>query len=194
MLRPPRLFFRLFSMSGIWHLCRWPQRLQGQSNFDHAAGWLSGPSQGKPHIAQYLFGIVWQREYRLCFSVPSCGLVRAALGYPLKLRLVRRFATRIGAIRVNRFAGMDSQKKNPLFITCERFARIASNPRFANFSPPKTRKCDSHKKGVQFGNPDTIRKNQAIRANLRIDWRESGHLSVEISVGNMAPQICMHAS
>ena len=21
--------FRLFSMSGIWHLCRWPQRLQG---------------------------------------------------------------------------------------------------------------------------------------------------------------------
>ena len=26
-----RLFFRLFSMSRIWHLCRWPQRLQGKS-------------------------------------------------------------------------------------------------------------------------------------------------------------------
>ena len=25
-----RLFFRLFSMSGMWHLCSWPQRLQGQ--------------------------------------------------------------------------------------------------------------------------------------------------------------------
>ena len=36
------------------------------------------------------------------------------------------------------------------------------------------------KKGIQFGNPETIRKNQAIRANLRIDSRESGHLSRRI--------------
>ena len=35
------------------------------------------------------------------------------------------------------------------------------------------------KKGVQFGNAETIRENQAIRANLRIDSRESGHLSSE---------------
>ena len=33
-----------------------------------------------------------------------------------------------------------------------------------------------YKKGVQFGNRETIRENQAIRANLRIDSRESGHL------------------
>ena len=33
-------------------------------------------------------------------------------------------------------------------------------------------------KRVQFGNPETIRENQVIRANLRIDSRESGHLSV----------------
>ena len=33
------------------------------------------------------------------------------------------------------------------------------------------------KNGVQFGNPETIRENQRIRANLRIDSRESGHLS-----------------
>ena len=37
------------------------------------------------------------------------------------------------------------------------------------------------KKGVQFGNPETIRENQAIRANLRIDLCESGHLSWRIS-------------
>ena len=28
------------------------------------------------------------------------------------------------------------------------------------------------KKGVQFGNPETIRENHAIRTNLRIDSRE----------------------
>ena len=33
-------------------------------------------------------------------------------------------------------------------------------------------------KGVRFGNPETIRENQAIRTNLRIDSRESGHLRV----------------
>ena len=33
------------------------------------------------------------------------------------------------------------------------------------------------KKVVQFGNPKTIRENQATRVNLRIDSRESGHLS-----------------
>ena len=43
------------------------------------------------------------------------------------------------------------------------------------FSPAKR---DSQKKaGVQLGRPETIRENQAIRANLRIDSRESGHLS-----------------
>ena len=69
-------------------------------------------------------------------------------------------------IRANRFA-----EKTLFFITCERFARIASNLRFAIFSPPKR---DS------FGNPEMIRKNQAIRANLRIDSRESGHLRVAV--------------
>ena len=33
------------------------------------------------------------------------------------------------------------------------------------------------RRGSQFGNPQTIRKNLAIRANLQIDSRESGHLS-----------------
>ena len=31
--RPHRHPFRLFSVSGIWHLCRWPQRLQIQKYF-----------------------------------------------------------------------------------------------------------------------------------------------------------------
>ena len=78
-----------------------------------------------------------------------------------------------------RFARIDSResirRKKPIFITCERFARIASNLWFASFSPSK---CDLQKKGVQFGNPKTIRENRAIRANLRIDSRKSGHLSL----------------
>ena len=48
----------------------------------------------------------------------------------------RRFAMRIGAIRMNRFARIDSQK-TPIFITRKWFARIASNPQFAIFSPTK---------------------------------------------------------
>ena len=71
--------------------------------------------------------------------------------------MARRFATRIGAISANRFA---ENKKKPIFITCERFARIVSNPlRFALLSPPKVRFA---KKGVQFGNPEATRENQAI--------------------------------
>ena len=73
-----------------------------------------------------------------------------------------------------RFARIDSQK-NPIFMTFERFARIASNLQIAMFETPEARFA---KKGVQFGNPETIRESQAIRANLRIDSRESGHLSL----------------
>ena len=74
-----------------------------------------------------------------------------------------QFATRIGAIRANRFAPM-VRRKTPIFITCERFARIASNWQFAIFGP----RSAIHKKGVQFGKPETIRENQAIHANLRM--------------------------
>ena len=84
--------------------------------------------------------------------------------------MARRFATRIGSIRANRFA-----EEKPIFITCKRFARIASDLRFAIFSPPK--RDSQKKKEVQFGNPETIRENRVIRANLRIDSRESGHRS-----------------
>ena len=68
------------------------------------------------------------------------------------------------------------RRKTPVFVTCERFSRIASNlilAVFLNFSPPEARFA---KKGVQCGNPETIRENQAIRGKLRIDSRESGHL------------------
>ena len=89
--------------------------------------------------------------------------------------MARRFATRIGAIRA-----IDSQKKKnkkkkiiTIFITCERSGQITSKLRFAIFGPPKR---DSAEKRVQFGNTDTIRENQVIRTNLRIDSRESGHL------------------
>ena len=78
-----------------------------------------------------------------------------------------------------RFARSDSRelirrKKNLIFIACKRFARTASNPRFALFTPPPPGAI--RRKGVERGNPETIRENQAIRANLRIDSRESDHL------------------
>ena len=46
-----------------------------------------------------------------------------------------RFAARIGAIRADRLARMHSQQ-NPIFIPFERFARMASNLRFAMNSAP----------------------------------------------------------
>ena len=81
-------------------------------------------------------------------------------------QMARRFAMRIGAIR---FA-----EKTPIFlITCERFARITSNLRFAIFSPPEARFA---KEGIRVGNPETIREEsggsremgESIRANRAI--------------------------
>ena len=87
--------------------------------------------------------------------------------------MAQRFATRIGPIRVNRFA------EKPLYFHKVRAIRasVGSNLRLTIFGPTKR---DSQKKGVWFGKPETIRENQAIRANLRIDSRESGHLSCKI--------------
>ena len=79
-----------------------------------------------------------------------------------------------------------------------RLARIDSREskrpfsKHANDSCESPQTCDSQllalrsairNNGVQFGNPETIRENQAIRANLRIDSRESGHLSWEVLNG-----------
>ena len=71
------------------------------------------------------------------------------------------------------------RRKKPIFITCERFARIASNLQFAIFSPPPPPRSLSAlpKNGVHFGKPETIREQQANRTNLRIDSRDSDHLS-----------------
>ena len=65
------------------------------------------------------------------------------------------------------------RKKNLFSSRLRRFARIDSNLRFASLSP----RSGIRKNGVQFGNPETIREKQATRANLRIDSRDSGHLS-----------------
>ena len=64
--------------------------------------------------------------------------------------MARRFATRIGAIRTNRFGRADSQK-NPYFITSERFTRIASNLRFAIFGPDPLQKCVRDFCCINFG-------------------------------------------
>ena len=75
---------------------------------------------------------------------------------------------RIGAIRANRFA------VKPLFSSCPSDSRQTFDSLF--FNP----RSAIRKKGVQFRSPETIRENQAIRANLRIDSRESGHLSTRM--------------
>ena len=72
-----------------------------------------------------------------------------------------------------RFARIDSQK-TPYFHNVRAVRANGIKPAIRKFWPPEARFAQ---KGVLFGNPDTIRKNQAIRANLRIDSRESGHLS-----------------
>ena len=78
----------------------------------------------------------------------------------------RRCATRIGAIRANWLGQIDSQKRKPIFITFERFARIASNLRFAILQGPETQFAkkgfrnpsgDSHESGrLSFGPFATI--------------------------------------
>ena len=112
-------------------------------------------------------------------GLPSTSVAQARLNPLSRDRISLDGPAIRNAIRVNRFARIDSQK-TPIFITCERFARILSNLGFASFSPTKR---DSQKKGVQFGNrsPETIRENQAIRANLRIDSRESANRFARIS-------------
>ena len=63
--------------------------------------------------------------------------------------MARQFATQIGAIRVNRFARTDSQKKPYLHdVRAIRIVRIASNLQFAIFCPPKR---DSQKRGSILG-------------------------------------------
>ena len=107
--------------------------------------------------------------------------VHVNMGVPMKIRIIVglaafafrpkmawRIAMRIRAIHATRFA---EKPKKTIFTTFERFARVASKLRFAIFGHPGTRFA----KGVHLGNPQVIRANQAIRANLRIDSRESGH-------------------
>ena len=77
-----------------------------------------------------------------------------------------------------RFAQIDSResirsKKKPL-LRAIRANRL--KPAIRNFCPSIRA---IRKTGVQLGNPETIRENQAIQANLRIDSHESGHLSFD---------------
>ena len=84
----------------------------------------------------------------------------------------RRFATQIGAIRANRFARIDSQKK-PYVHNVQAIRANRLKTAIRNFRRRETR-CA--KKAVQFGNPEMIRAKQAFCANLQIDSRESAHL------------------
>ena len=70
-----------------------------------------------------------------------------------------------------------SQQKKKNYLNSERASDSGGSPqtRDTQLLAP----CSAIRtKGVQFWNPETIRENQAMRANLRIDSRESGHLSI----------------
>ena len=71
------------------------------------------------------------------------------------------------------------RNKHPYFHNVRAIRANRGKPAIHNFLAPPPPRSAIRKKGVQFGNPqaETIRENQAIRANLRIDSRESGHLS-----------------
>ena len=77
------------------------------------------------------------------------------------------------SIRTNRFA------EQLLFRNVRAIRANRLKPAIRKFLVPRNA---IRKKGVQFGNPETIRENQAIRANLQIDSHESGHLSSAISM------------
>ena len=92
--------------------------------------------------------------------------------------MARQFATRIGSIRVNRFAGKREstrrkKKKKNYFHNARAIRANHLKPAVHNFYLPEARFA---KEGVQFGNPETIRENQAISVNLGINSRESDHV------------------
>ena len=120
-----------------------------------------------------VFGEGFYGMFSPSLSFPPPLFFSDSIHFHCPAEMSRRFATRIGAIRMNQFVNRLAEK-NP------RFSQRASDSR----ESPQT--CDSQflaprsairKKVVQFRNPEMIRENQAIRANLRIDSRESGHLS-----------------
>ena len=76
--------------------------------------------------------------------------------------MARRFATRIGAIRVNRFARIDSQK-NPYFHNERAIRANRLKPAIRNFGLPEAR--FAKKKGFSSG---TLKRFARIRRFARI--------------------------
>ena len=118
----------------------------------------------KAKSARYVYLILnqWCSEcltYVYVYWVHNSGPKTKNVSFPLD-GLAIRSANR-------RFARIDSResicRRTAIFITCKWFVRIASNLRFASFSPPK---------GFISG---TLNRFARIS---RIDLRESGHLSL----------------
>ena len=77
-----------------------------------------------------------------------------------------------------RFARIDSResiRRRNTFITCEWFARIASNLRFAGFGPPKR---DSQKQGFSSG---SLKRFARIRRFTRLSTVPPTHLPLKLS-------------
>ena len=107
----------------------------------------------------------------LCKMTSSRTRFKHSLGYldGTAIRNAYRGDSR-ESIRANRFAA------KPLFSSCWSDSRESPQTSDSQFIVPE--KAIRTKKGFSSGTLKTIRENQAIRANLRIDSRESGHLSL----------------
>ena len=77
---PLSAVFRLFSTSGIWHLCRWPQRLQPRESLsglfsDSFGGSLEIPAQGSFSLsaAQLLVKMTSALQKSQCCSATSAA-------------------------------------------------------------------------------------------------------------------------
>ena len=89
---PLSAVFRLFSMSGIWHLCSWPQRSQGESQKPHLKDHLSQLSPYKLEVSMNYKNNSYKRRVAMHSSFP--GMDRICLRemslqpheWPLKLQ------------------------------------------------------------------------------------------------------------
>ena len=110
------------------------------------------------------------------FGAKSGTKIREHRGtFVLRLRFIRGVLARQFATRINSQNKKTSFHNVPAIRGANRLKKVPSQ-----FLAPRSA---IRKTGVQFGNLKTIRENQAIRANPRIDLRKSVHLRCREMLG-----------
>ena len=129
---------------------------------DHKSGTLvGGLTNGRNRVhPKFVFWVVM--KHSLTFALVPIWWCRRCMPYASSVRHDVKPNSR-------------HPKKNILKCLSRSKAIRANRPKPAirNFPPPPSA---IRNKGVQFGNPETIRENQAICTNLRIDSHESGKM------------------